>query len=197
MLSRAWYLIAGIAVAVALAGVGYYTGRARTLDRWALERAALSDSVDSARARSGRIGAELDRMTGQLDSALAQWVADSAAAQERIKQLAARIDDPASTMAVLPRPAVSLARSDTGAVSSGYAACAAVVGAVRAYRSACQATRDSLTAEIVALLARPTDTVRVASPLHRFALTVGPFAGVTHDGRATYGLGLSLGWRLW
>lgn len=189
MLSRAWYLVGGILLAVALAGSGYYLGRAHTLDRWTIERAALADSADSARARAGRASHALTDAGHVLDSLLVAY--------GRLSDKSARVvvvhDATPDTVLVATGPAVPLphAAPDTSSAAR-LRACDAVAQAAIRYRTACETAVDSLTQLLATQTARPP----AASP-RRWGVVLGAGPSLTTDGRVHGALSLTAGWRLW
>ena len=193
MISRAWYILCGIGLAVALAGSGYYLGRAHTLDRWQLERAALADSADSARARAGRASDALTDAGHVLDSLLVAYgkLADRPPRVVTVHDTTP--DTVRDTVRVATGPAVPLpaAAPDTSAAGR-LRACDAVVRAAVRYRTACESAVDSLTQLLAIATARPP----AASP-RRFSVVAGPGLSLTTDGRVRGALNVTAGWRLW
>jgi len=193
VLSRAWYVLGGIALAVALGGSGYYLGRAHTLDRWALERAALADSADSARARAARASHALTDAGRVLDSLLTAYGALANRPPRVVTIHDATPDTVRDTVRVATGPAVPLpsAAPDTSAAAR-LLACDAVVQAAIRYRTACEAAQDSLTQLLAIATAR-----RPASSPRRFSVVAGPGLSLTTDGRVHGALSVTAGWRLW
>jgi len=189
VISRAWYVLGGIALAIALAGSGYYLGRAHTLDRWQLERAALADSADSARARSARASHALTDAGHVLDSLLVAY----AQLADRPPHVVTVHDTARDTVRMATGPAVPLptAAPDTSAAGR-LRACDAVVQAAIRYRTACESAVDSLTQLLAIATARPP----AASP-RRFVVVAGPGLSLTTDGRVHGALSVTAGWRLW
>jgi hypothetical protein len=197
VLSRAWYVLGGLGLAVALAGVGYYFGFSHEAARWASERAAIADSSDSARPRAARTTRGLDSVSTSLDSAIAAVKRGAAAAHPREPALLIVHDTVRVPVDTAPSSAVPLARGsarDTSAAtpSASPTACSALVDAAMRYRTACEAVRDSLTRLLMLEAARPAP-----ARSRQLGVVLGPGLSVTSDGRAHVALNLTGGWRLW
>lgn len=198
MLSRAWYVLGGILLAMLLAGSGYYAGHEHEADRWALARAALADSADSARARAGRTTAQLAIANTRLDSALAGWIRLSVAAP-RVRVVHDTVHARSDTSSVFfgqawwhPGLDQLQMRDERDTAVAAVKACQAVVSAAMNYRTACEAVRDSLTHLLEIATARgPAPAPR------RLAVVIGPGVAMTSDGRVHGVLSVTAGWRLW
>ena len=203
MISRAWYLLGGIALAVALAGSGYYLGRARTLDRWQLERAALADSADSARARAARASHALTDAGHALDSLLVAYAQLADRPPRVITVHDATTDTVRDTVPVASMPSVPLPTAAPDTSTAGrLRACDAVVLATVRYRTACEAVRDSLSA-LNATLAQQL-AARASAPRQRPigvaigpSLTLAPDSTLTGPWRVRPGISVTIGWLPW
>jgi len=208
MISRAWYLVAGALAVVLLVGSGYYVGHEREADRWALARAALADSADSARARAGRADAKLAVARAKLDSTLAAW--DRLIAEPpRLHVVHDTVHAPSDTSSVFfgqawwhPGLDQLQMQDERDTAVAAVKACQAVVAAAINYRTACETVRDSLAA-LNATLAQQL-AARLSAPRQRpIGVVIGPSLTLAPDStlagpwRVRPGISVTVGWRLW